>query len=232
MKYPESHILREIFRPDFIRRSNILGLCNSAICDCVLDEQTPEHILKVSPLLTNRKEAWPENTTYHAKVWGQKQTSYKPMLKYKTVHEKNIWFSFVSLQDTLVEQLEQCARGFEKAERYEMLGEIYRLIIPIYEKKRDFQVCYSLGGKCIILCHQCPTSIPIWTNHEVLDFTLVEKTFKKSSSPQLYHLTVPHSCPLAVTWLAAIIQLCCLCGGHGPSLTTNRAEHCNSWSLL
>jgi len=28
----------------------------------------------------------------------------------------------------------------EKAERYELLGEIYRLIIPIYERKRDFEV--------------------------------------------------------------------------------------------
>ncbi len=34
-----------------------------------------------------------------------------------------------------------CAELLEKAERYELLGEIYRLIIPIYERKRDFEVC-------------------------------------------------------------------------------------------
>ena len=32
----------------------------------------------------------------------------------------------------------------EKAERYEVLGDIYKLIIPIYEKLRNFQVLYIL----------------------------------------------------------------------------------------
>ncbi|CAH1780654.1 unnamed protein product, partial [Owenia fusiformis] len=40
-------------------------------------------------------------------------------------------------EETLVEMLEKCCREVEKSERYEMLGDIYKLIIPIYEQKRD-----------------------------------------------------------------------------------------------
>ncbi|XP_028129258.2 dedicator of cytokinesis protein 9 [Diabrotica virgifera virgifera] len=46
----------------------------------------------------------------------------------------------------LQEQLERCAEYLDKAERYEVLGELYRLIIPIHEKKRDYDMlrkCYS-----------------------------------------------------------------------------------------
>lgn len=43
-------------------------------------------------------------------------------------------------QDVLVELLEECADGLWKAERYELISDIYKLIIPIYEKRRDFEV--------------------------------------------------------------------------------------------
>ncbi|XP_058808456.1 dedicator of cytokinesis protein 9 isoform X2 [Phymastichus coffea] len=46
----------------------------------------------------------------------------------------------------LLEQLESCAELLDKAERFELLGHLYRLIIPIYEKKRNYQAlanCYS-----------------------------------------------------------------------------------------
>lgn len=42
-----------------------------------------------------------------------------------------------------MELLEQCADGLWKAERYELIADIYKLIIPIYEKRRDFEVCLS-----------------------------------------------------------------------------------------
>ena len=42
------------------------------------------------------------------------------------------------LQENLTDLLERCAKLFEQAERYELLGEIYRLIVPIYEQRRDF----------------------------------------------------------------------------------------------
>lgn len=48
--------------------------------------------------------------------------------------------SMVFLQDHLCELLEQCASYLEQAERYELMGEVYKLVVPIYEKKRDFQV--------------------------------------------------------------------------------------------
>ena len=43
-------------------------------------------------------------------------------------------------QEVLMELLEQCADGLWKAERYELIADIYKLIIPIYEKRRDFEV--------------------------------------------------------------------------------------------
>nr|XP_006823927.1 PREDICTED: dedicator of cytokinesis protein 9-like [Saccoglossus kowalevskii] len=42
-------------------------------------------------------------------------------------------------EDHLIALLEQCAEYLEKSERYEIMGELYRLIIPFYEKERDFQ---------------------------------------------------------------------------------------------
>ncbi|XP_059143598.1 dedicator of cytokinesis protein 9-like isoform X5 [Physella acuta] len=42
-------------------------------------------------------------------------------------------------EETLVEYLEKGAEFLEKAQRYEILGEIYKLVIPIYEKLRNFK---------------------------------------------------------------------------------------------
>ncbi|XP_051016946.1 dedicator of cytokinesis protein 9 isoform X2 [Acomys russatus] len=42
-------------------------------------------------------------------------------------------------EEELLELLEQCADGLWKAERYELIADIYKLIIPIYEKRRDFE---------------------------------------------------------------------------------------------
>lgn len=39
-----------------------------------------------------------------------------------------------------MELLEECADGLWKAERYELIADVYRLIIPIYEERRDFEV--------------------------------------------------------------------------------------------
>lgn len=46
----------------------------------------------------------------------------------------------------LLDQLETCADMIEKAERFELLGHVYRLIIPIYERKSNYEAlanCYS-----------------------------------------------------------------------------------------
>ncbi|XP_032886818.1 LOW QUALITY PROTEIN: dedicator of cytokinesis protein 11-like [Amblyraja radiata] len=42
-------------------------------------------------------------------------------------------------EDVLVELLEQCVDGLWNAERYELMAVIYKLIIPIYERRRDFE---------------------------------------------------------------------------------------------
>lgn len=53
----------------------------------------------------------------------------------------------VCVQEVLMELLEECAEGLWKAERYELIADVYRLIIPIYEQRRDFEVkCYHLGS--------------------------------------------------------------------------------------
>lgn len=57
-------------------------------------------------------------------------------------------FFVLFLQDVLMELLEECADGLWKAERYELISDIYKLIIPIYEKRRDFEV-----QGCFIIIH-------------------------------------------------------------------------------
>ncbi|XP_028834946.1 dedicator of cytokinesis protein 9-like isoform X4 [Denticeps clupeoides] len=42
-------------------------------------------------------------------------------------------------EEVLMELLEECADGLWKAERYELISDIYWLIIPTYEQRRDFQ---------------------------------------------------------------------------------------------
>ncbi|XP_053540065.1 dedicator of cytokinesis protein 9 isoform X5 [Ictalurus punctatus] len=42
-------------------------------------------------------------------------------------------------EEVLMELLEECADGLWKAERYELISDIYKLVIPIYEQRRDFE---------------------------------------------------------------------------------------------
>ena len=49
-------------------------------------------------------------------------------------------------EEMLLEQLEECSRAVEKAERYEMQIELHRLLLPAYERRRDFTSmaeCYT-----------------------------------------------------------------------------------------
>ena len=59
-----------------------------------------------------------------------------------------------------MECLEMAAKYMEKAQRYEVMGDIYRIVIPIYEKLRNFQVmwvplsrhacvCVFMWGVCV-----------------------------------------------------------------------------------
>ncbi|XP_030886778.1 dedicator of cytokinesis protein 11 [Leptonychotes weddellii] len=47
--------------------------------------------------------------------------------------------AWLLVQEVLLELLEQCVDGLWKAERYEVISEISKLIIPIYEKRREFE---------------------------------------------------------------------------------------------
>ncbi|XP_075992073.1 dedicator of cytokinesis protein Ziz isoform X1 [Anticarsia gemmatalis] len=49
-------------------------------------------------------------------------------------------------EQALLDQLMVCTEFVDKAERYELLGPLYRLIIPIYERRKDYQAllaCYQ-----------------------------------------------------------------------------------------
>ncbi|XP_055302716.1 dedicator of cytokinesis protein 9 isoform X2 [Sitodiplosis mosellana] len=49
-------------------------------------------------------------------------------------------------EQMLLEQLKDCAEYLDRGERYECLGELYRLIVPILENKRDYTMlaqCYE-----------------------------------------------------------------------------------------
>jgi len=65
------------------------------------------------------------------------------------VHNEMCWWN--CLQDHLTDLLDLCAHMLEKAERYELLGEIYRLIIPIFERKRDFEVRLLLAAFFVLV---------------------------------------------------------------------------------
>lgn len=62
-----------------------------------------------------------------------------------------------------MELLEQCADGLWKAERYELIADIYKLIIPIYEKRRDFEVCDCLSSCTSCRSQPCPGGLPLST---------------------------------------------------------------------
>ena len=55
------------------------------------------------------------------------------------------------LQSNLVEFLERSADLLAQAERYEVTGEIYKLVIPVYEQERDFNVRLMNSYAIVIL---------------------------------------------------------------------------------
>lgn len=46
-------------------------------------------------------------------------------------------------EQALLEQLVLCTEHIYNAERYELLGPLYRLVIPIYERRKDYQALLS-----------------------------------------------------------------------------------------
>uniref|UniRef100_A0A8C5HF45 Dedicator of cytokinesis protein 9-like n=1 Tax=Gouania willdenowi TaxID=441366 RepID=A0A8C5HF45_GOUWI len=61
------------------------------------------------------------------------------------IDEESAMMEDVGMQDVhfneevLMELLEECGDGLWKAERYELIADVYRLVIPIYEQRRDFE---------------------------------------------------------------------------------------------
>ncbi|XP_016085071.1 dedicator of cytokinesis protein 11-like [Sinocyclocheilus grahami] len=64
-------------------------------------------------------------------------------------------------EDVLVEQLEVCVEGLWKAERFELITHIARLIIPVYEKRHEFEGFFEEeDGKEYIYKEPKLTSLP------------------------------------------------------------------------
>lgn len=53
-----------------------------------------------------------------------------------------------TVQDTLVEQLVLCVDYLWKSERYELIADINKPVIAVFEKRRDFKVRVSLSALC------------------------------------------------------------------------------------
>uniref|UniRef100_A0AAY4AKK9 Dedicator of cytokinesis protein 9-like n=1 Tax=Denticeps clupeoides TaxID=299321 RepID=A0AAY4AKK9_9TELE len=60
-------------------------------------------------------------------------------LNYNTISWISNSMLLLVVGEVLMELLEECADGLWKAERYELISDIYWLIIPTYEQRRDFQ---------------------------------------------------------------------------------------------
>lgn len=48
----------------------------------------------------------------------------------------------MSLQSTLVEQLDLCVDYLWKSERYELIADVSKPVIAVFEKQRDFKVAF------------------------------------------------------------------------------------------
>lgn len=57
---------------------------------------------------------------------------------------------FQQTEESLVERLEQCVETLQLAERYEAMADIYRLLVPIYERRRN----YAALARCYKTLHQ------------------------------------------------------------------------------
>ena len=72
--------------------------------------------------------------------------------------------------------LEQAAECLVKGERYEVLGEVFKLIIPIYESAREFEVSGSINLFDLI---SCLTSM-VMLGRTVILTTLIWAVFTKA----------------------------------------------------
>lgn len=59
-------------------------------------------------------------------------------------HLCNGFWSGAAVQDTLVEQLELCVDYLWKSERHELIADINKPVIAVFEKRRDFKVAVNL----------------------------------------------------------------------------------------
>ena len=54
-------------------------------------------------------------------------------------------FPYLNLQENLISLLESGIERLKRAERYEVMGAVYKIAIPLYEEDREFSVvlCFA-----------------------------------------------------------------------------------------
>lgn len=80
-----------------------------------------------------------------------------------------ISFSFGELQNILVEQLYMCVEFLWKSERYELIADVNKPIIAVFEKQRDFKVGFLNPGVSSNILHYTRELLTIfyflWWHH-------------------------------------------------------------------
>jgi hypothetical protein len=61
------------------------------------------------------------------------------------------------LQEVLVEHLEACVEALWKAERYELITHVAKLIIPVYERRHELMVLRTHSSTCNTHMHKTNT---------------------------------------------------------------------------
>lgn len=95
----------------------------------------------------------------------------------------------------MVDLLEHCAKFLERAERYEVMGEVFKLAIPIYEQERDFRV-----SECVLYYGEWSTKLielDIVQKVSVVELSLL-CTIKTRASYQLSSQSVSSCRHLAI----------------------------------
>lgn len=82
-----------------------------------------------------------------------------------------------------MELLEECAEGLWKAERYELIADVYRLIIPIYEQRRDFEVRRSCLGRKTKTPYSHNSIIIMWTQPSQCQQNLSNDSDQRTTKP-------------------------------------------------
>lgn len=107
-----------------------------------LRSQWAGQLLCASVPMSRRKERWKKTLVHmtHLTLRSVLASNFEHRARRSSgcLYEFLSW-PFCSVQDTLVEQLEFCVDYLWKSERYELIADINKPVIAVFEKRRDFK---------------------------------------------------------------------------------------------